>query len=189
MDSRAVVEAMYALHSDAGLGPLDKAVAARVLLSMDAGGESRLSINAIAEMEGLDRRSVRRAVRRLCERGWLVRVQVGTTAYVYRLGPKAASRNWASDDQPGQKIPKNGSKIPLIRRMDMPRDRAERMITYLSQLQHLYDAATVTEMGSVTEEQRKMWLALSDAIQEDLDAFARHIASYPASTDDTPDER
>jgi len=184
MDANAVLCVIRLVHDDPTLGPLEKAVATRVYLSMDAFGECFLSKRAIARIEGINRSSVKKAIDRLCEAGWLVHLEVGGTRYIYRLGPKGQGSR--PNGQDVEKINQDGRKNHPpsgVRRMDMPRERTERIIAFLNQLQRQYDAACLSDMQSVTEQERRMWLAASEEIQEDIDVLVKHLSMYPPRED------
>lgn len=187
MDTSEVMRAICLVHDDPLLAPLDKAVATRIYLSMDTFGECRLSKRAIARIENIDRSSVQKAIARLCEAGWLVQVGAGTLGYIYRPGPRVTHQSGWQEQQGAEKNSSSGRKNQPpsgIRRMDMPRDRTERIIASLTQLQRLYDAAATSDMQAITDQERRMWLAASEKIQEDIDVLARHLSLYPPLEDD-----
>jgi len=185
VDTLETIRAICLVHDDPNLGPLDKTVATRIYLSMDAFGECHLSKRAIARIEHIDRGSVQKAILRLCESGWLIQVGTGALGYIYRSGPKI-SRFGGQEQQDAEKTYSSVRKNQPpsgIRRMDMPRDRAERIVASLTQLQRLYDAAATSDMQAITDQERRMWLAASDKIQEDIDVLTKHLSLYPPLED------
>ncbi|MEW6448996.1 MAG: hypothetical protein AB1426_13125 [Bacillota bacterium] len=188
MKPEEIIAFIAAVHGDPALGPVDKSVASRIYISMDSMGECRLSRKAIAKLEGLSPKSVRRALSRLFDAGWLVKIRVTDYACTYRCGPRITqgTRKGAPESPGGQKFPPKGVKISPppeekteSRRIEMRRDQVERIIAAMTDLQRLYDAGASTEMTAVTEEQKRLWLIYSEQLQEDIDTLVKHLAGYP----------
>lgn len=182
MDTQEVLKAVALVHADPALGVIDKVVATRIFLSMDALGECRLSKRALVRSERLHPQSVRQAIDRLCNRGWIIQVRLANNAYAYRPGQliqSASQVNQVGQNSTPHRVKSDAPRPSGVGRMDMPRERAERLIAALTHLQRLYDAGSTSEMIAVTEEQKRLWLISSEQLQEDIDALARHLATYP----------
>lgn len=168
------------IYADTRLSATDKAVYTLIAVRMDNTHEYRLGLNYLTRTLQIQWQTARQAVGRLVGAGYLAPINPGTRHVTWRLLRPwdAESLMVSSEPTAKRKIPSAGLAPQDAPRMAMPADLASDLLRYAMEHRRLIDTAIISEMGSITRDDRLRWQSESDHVGDVMETLTRWMTRF-----------